>query len=300
MAKHILVVGSINMDLTITAPRQPRMGETLTGGGFRTSPGGKGANQAAACALLGAEVRMLGCVGNDIYGDELISSLTEKGVDCDAVSRAGCSTGVAVITVVDGDNCIVLDEGANGRVTEEMITEHEALFKWADAVLLQLEIPLGAVLAAARLGKKHGAQVVINPAPMKKLPPEAAQLSDWFMPNRSEAELFLGHEIASPEKAAQELRERGARNVLITLGSKGSIALTDEGLSRYGIYNVETVDTTAAGDSFIAGFTVCDGTTDERLRYASAVSAIAVGRRGAQSSLPTAAEVESFLKERDK
>ena len=300
MAKHILVAGSINMDLTITAPRRPQMGETLAGSGFCASPGGKGANQAAACALLGAEVRMLGCVGKDLYGDELIASLTEKGVDCSAVERADCPTGVAVITVVDGDNCIILDEGANGRVTAEMTARHEELFEWADTVLLQLEIPTEAVMTAARLGKKHGANVVINPAPMKKLPPEAARLSDWFMPNRSEAELFLGHEIDSPEAAAREIRERGAANVLITLGSSGSIALTDEGLHRFGIYKVEAVDTTAAGDSFIAGFAVCDGTTDERLAYASAVSAIAVGRRGAQSSLPTAAEVKSFLEERDK
>ena len=190
--KHILVVGSMNADLVIQTPRMPRMGETVRGSGFCVNTGGKGANQAAAIAKLGGDIKLLGCVGADSYGEMLLSDLSRFGVQTDGAQTVDTATGVAVITVCGGDNCIILDAGANACMTPEVIDANAALFAWADYCVLQLEIPLETVLHAARAAKKNGAKVVLNPAPMCPLPEELLALVDLFVPNSSEAEMFFG------------------------------------------------------------------------------------------------------------
>ena len=169
MSKHVLVVGSINVDYVIETDRLPKLGETLTGRHFAMNFGGKGANQAAAIAKLGCEVRMLGAVGKDLSGDSAIKNLESFGVDCSAVLRADAPTGAAVITVCCGDNHIILDEGANACVTPEFISENADLFAWADVVVMQFEIPVASILTAAKLAREAGATVIVNPAPAKSV-----------------------------------------------------------------------------------------------------------------------------------
>lgn len=297
MAKHILTVGSINMDLTIHTPRQPLMGETITGSHFQVSSGGKGANQAAACARLGGEVKMIGSVGTDIYGEALRKGLEETGVGTQAVEVSEGASGIAVITVCEGDNCIILDEGANARVTPEMIRRNAALFDWADVALLQLEIPVETVLCAAQTAREHGAEVMFNPAPMKPFPQEMLTLSDWLVLNRTEAGALLG-QLPDTEQAAEEaigrLRELGPKYVLLTLGAQGSICLYENEMIKTGIFHTPVVDTTAAGDSFIAGVAVSQEGPEEALAFAAAVSALTVSRAGAQISLPSLEETKKF------
>lgn len=299
--KNILVVGSINMDLVIKTDRMPELGETLTGSGFATNPGGKGANQAVAASRLGAEVRMIGAVGSDTYGETMKKVLTENGVSCDGVRSMDTTTGIAVITVCRGDNCILLDKGANERVTPEYVGGYEELFIWADFVIFQLEIPQESILAAARLAKKHGANVVLNPAPAQPLDSELLSLTDILVPNEHEAALILDTVIRTPqqeEDAVRKLLDLGIEHAVITLGSRGCIFNDETGIRRQAAYHVDAVDTTAAGDSFIAA--LCVGLShglpfSGSVSYASAVSALAVTKEGAIPSLPFASEVREFM-----
>lgn len=300
MDNHILVVGSNNMDLTIHTPRLPVLGETLMGSGFATVPGGKGANQAVAAARLGAQVKMAGCVGEDLFGTALLDNLRDSGVDPVAVRRLGPNSGIAMITVCGGDNHILLDPGANARVTPAMIEEERALFRWADMVLLQFELPMDVVLCAARLAKEEGAQVVLNPAPMTTIDPALLACTDWFIPNRSEAARLLDSAIdgmADAAAAVEALHARGISQVIITLGADGCLYNAGTAIRHRAAHTVTAVDTTAAGDAFIGGLCarVARGADlDEAIAYATAVSALTVGRRGASSSLPYEDEVEGF------
>lgn len=299
--KHILVVGSMNADLVIQTSRMPRMGETVRGGGFRVNTGGKGANQAAAIAKLGGDIKLLGCVGADPYGDMLLSDLSRFGVQTDGAQTVGTATGVAVITVCGGDNCIILDAGANACMTPEVIDANAALFAWADYCVLQLEIPLETVLHTARAAKKNGAKVVLNPAPMCPLPEELLTFVDLFVPNSSEAELFLSHPVEGIEgakAAAAEIRARGVPDVIITLGGDGCVYSVGGSVQHHGIVDTPVVDTTAAGDTFVAGVLVCltEGRSmAEAVRFATHASALCVSRSGAMASVPTRDEVEAFM-----
>ena len=294
--KHILVVGSINADLVIQTPRMPRMGETVRGGGFCVNTGGKGANQAAAIAKLGGDIKLLGCVGADPYGEMLLSDLSRFGVQTGSAQTVDTPTGVALITVCGGDNCIILDAGANACMTPEVIDANAALFAWADYCVLQLEIPLETVLHAARTAKKHGAKVVLNPAPMCPLPDELLTLVDLFVPNNSEAELFLGHPVEGIEgakAAVAEIRERGVPDVIITLGSDGCVYANGDTVQHHGIVDTPVVDATA-----VAGVLVCltEGKPmAEAVRFATHASALCVSRSGAMASVPTRDEVEAFM-----
>ena len=299
----ILVVGSVNIDLVITTERIPKLGETVSGSGFSTICGGKGANQAVAIAKSGGDVTMLGCVGDDLYGEMAVSSLMHAGVNAEHVKKCERTpTGVAVITVCGGDNHIILDAGANGLMTSKMITENEELFRKADIVVLQLEIPIDAVACAARLAKKHGCTVVLNPAPYQSLPKELIENTDLFIPNEFEAAQVVGFEIKGEEqvkKAICALEKMGIRQPVITLGAEGSAFRHEGEIIFQPAFKVTAVDTTAAGDTFIGGIcaSICEGKTlKESIRYASAASAIAVSRFGASVSVPNAAEVKAFLK----
>lgn len=298
---RILVIGSLNMDYTVRSERMPLLGETLNGNGFSISAGGKGANQAAAAAKLGSQVRMLGAVGNDISGDALLRALEQCGVDCSFVMKTDCPTGAAMIVVVNGDNFILIDHGANYAVTPKQLQKEDwaALFRWADIVVLQLEIPLETVRAAAKAAKEAGVLVVLNPAPINPaLDGDVLQYVDFLVPNEHEAALLLGYEIrdeAVAEKAAGELYERWGCRVIITLGERGSVYFDGTDAVRQKAVPAQVTDTTAAGDSFIGGLCAAMAggqSVREALSFAAAVASCAIEKRGAIPSLPDRKQAE--------
>lgn len=303
MSKNVLVVGSINVDYVIQTERLPKLGETLSGSGFSVNCGGKAANQAVAIAKAGCTVKMLGAVGADNAADMAVENLRASGVDVSEILRVPGPTGAAVITVCGGDNHIILDEGANRSMTPDVIAAREHLFAWADIVVMQFEIPIETVVAAARLAKQYGKQVILNPAPVKAVDPALYTDVDLVVPNEFEAGLITGIEQntdADARAAIKALKEMGCKNAIITLGGSGSAYGVGDDVHFAGIYKVKRVDTTAAGDSFIGGICakLCEGADlDSAVAYASAVSAIAVSRAGASVSIPLASEVQDFLKD---
>lgn len=297
----ILVAGSLNADLVVRTPRFPQPGETISGEDLHVIPGGKGANQAVAAARHGAQVAMLGRVGQDNFGDFLLENLKSNGVDTKYVRRDEAATGTAIIVVdSSGQNSIVLSPGANGQVTEQDM--QDASFSDFKLLLLQLEIPIPAVVAAARRAREKGLGVILNPAPARELPEELIALTDYLIPNESELGLLSGMEvrdIASAELAARSLLERGVGTIIVTLGSKGALIVTGEQVTHVESFTVDVVDTTAAGDSFIGGFAYKLLESDdlpEAVRYGCACGALAVTKFGAQPSLPTKEEVEKFIR----
>ena len=302
MSKNVLVIGSINVDYVIYTDRVPTLGETVTGRDFSMNFGGKGANQAVAIAKAGCNVRMLGAVGADTAGKLALKNLTSFGIDCAAVRTVDAPTGAAVITVCKGDNHIILDEGANAHVTPDVIRASEALFDWADVLVMQYEIPIDSVTVAATLAKRHGVRVILNPAPVKRVDDQLYHLIDIIVPNEFEAELITGifpGDEASIPRSVQALLQKGCRDAIVTLGGRGCAYTDKETVRRFGVYPVKAVDTTAAGDSFIGGLCakLCQGKPiEEAVAYASATSALTVSRPGAACSIPAAVEVKEFLK----
>jgi len=299
MMSKILVVGSLNADLVVRAPRFPKPGETISGDDLQVIPGGKGANQAVGAARLGANVSMLGRVGNDNFGDFLLDNLKQNRVDSTLVKRDDASTGTAIIVVdSNGQNSIILSAGANGQVSTKDIDEIKTNAK---ILLLQLEIQLETVLHAAKWGKRNNMTVILNPAPARELPDELISLADFIIPNETELSLLTGKEvidISSTEQAARTLLSRGAKNVIVTLESKGALLVNTETSRHVDTFNVKVVDTTAAGDAFIGGFATAllqNKSLDESVRYGCACGALAVTKFGAQPSLPTKKEVERLM-----
>ncbi|GAP12461.1 ribokinase [Longilinea arvoryzae] len=301
MTQPIIVVGSLNMDLVVRVARHPRLGETLLGGEFHTFPGGKGANQAVAAARLGAPVRMIGRVGRDDFGASLLSIAQSDGVDTTHVREdPGAASGVALITVSeDGQNTIVVAAGANGRLSAEDVYAAEAVFADAGAVVMQLEVPLTAVEAAARLGRKYGAATILNPAPAQPLSPELLAWIDYLVPNQPELRLLSGQ--TDLDAGIQTLLEQGVANLIVTLGDQGVRWASTARQGYVPAFNVLAVDTTAAGDAFVGAFAagLAEGrSVEESLRRGCAAGALTVTRAGAQPSLPTRAELEAFLRKR--
>jgi ribokinase len=297
---HIVVVGSLNMDLVVRAPHHPEPGETIIGSDFGVFPGGKGANQAVAAARLGASVKMVGCVGNDSFGRALIATLTQDQVDATHIrTDPVAATGVAVITVsAAGQNTIVVASGANARLTPADVDAAESLFVGASVLLLQLESPLAAVVRAVELAHEHGVHVVLNPAPAQPLEDAMLARVDYLVPNQIELSLLTGMGAdADPARAAAALRARGPRHVVVTLGESGVLVLDDRPhlLARH---PVTVVDTTAAGDAFVGAFAVALalGKPDlEAAAWGNAAGALAVTRAGAQPSLPDRHTFDEFL-----
>ncbi len=296
------MLGSLNMDLVIAAPRMPVMGETIFGKGFMTSPGGKGANQAVAASRLGGEVAMIGCVGDDLFGRELVENLRANLVAAENVRMLKeVPTGVAVITVVNGDNCIILDSGANHSVKPQDITPMESLIKSADILLLQLEIPLETVEKAVEIAVRNGVKVILNPAPALNLPVELLKRVDVLTPNESECEYITGVECGTVEaagKAAECLLEKGIKQVAVTMGAKGVVYNAGKRIVHKGVPMVKAIDTTAAGDSFSGALAVAlsnDKDMDEAIEFANTVATLTVTKKGAQNSLPYLKDVRAWL-----
>jgi len=301
-ARSIVVAGSLNADLVVGVPRFPRPGETLAGTGFAQFPGGKGANQAYAAARLGGAVRLVGQVGQDDLGTWLLDHLASARVDVRAVGRdPGVSTGLAIITVdATGQNSIVLVPGANGTFVSDHLAT--AGIEWGSTrvLLLQLEIPLETVLAAARAARAAGSLVLLDPAPARDVPDELLALSDYVTPNESELGSLTGGGTVDGEddlvRRAQALRARGAGGVIVKWGERGAV-LVGERIHHWPAHRVRAVDTTAAGDAFNGALAVglADGhSIEDAGRMASAAAALSVTRQGAQTSMPTLEEVRAF------
>ena len=300
----IIVIGSINADLVVRAPRFPAPGETIQGEDLATIPGGKGANQAVAAARLGAEVAMVGRVGADSFGTSLIENLKQNHVNTTRVHRdETTATGTAVIVVdAHGQNSIVLSPGANAKLKPADV--EPASFLDPKLLLLQLEIPIETVLHAARLAKESGLRVLLNPAPARELPDELIALADFIIPNETELSLLTGEpisDIKSVETAARSLVTHEAQTVIVTLSANGALIVDKESAKHIPSFKVNVVDTTAAGDAFIGGFAVAllgGQSLEDAVQYASACGALAVTKFGAQPSLPRADEVKQFVRAR--
>ncbi|MBN3809679.1 ribokinase [Paraburkholderia sp. Ac-20347] len=292
---RVVVVGSINMDMVVATETFPRLGETLFGTRFSTHPGGKGANQAVAAARLGADVTMIGCVGDDAFGNEMKATLAREGVDIRHVSTGREATGIASITVSGGDNAIIVVPGANHELTPAHIDAASDAFAQADVVLAQLEVPMATVIHAARRAREHGKPFFLNPAPAVALSDELVELATLLTPNEHE----LATALQQPEADwARTLASRPGR-IAMTHGKEGAYFTQADGtLAHQPGFTVEAVDSTGAGDTFngaLAAFWHLG--MREAVRRANAAGALSVTRAGAQGGMPTLAELEALLKQ---
>ncbi|MEU0671792.1 ribokinase [Streptomyces sp. NPDC006172] len=295
----LLVVGSANADLVIGVERRPGAGETVLGSDLAVHPGGKGANQAVAAARLGARTALLARVGDDAHGRLLLDAQRAAGVDTVGLLVGGAPTGVALITVdPSGDNSIVVSPGANGRLTPQDVRAAAGLFHASRVVSAQLEIPLETVVEVVRC-LAPGSRFVLNPSPPRPLPAEVLAACDPLIVNEHEARVILGDAAVGdePEDWARILLAKGPRSVVVTLGADGALVASAEGVVRVASVPVDAVDTTGAGDSFTAALAWKLGAGSspaEAAAYAARVGAVAVTRRGAQESFPTAQEVDAL------
>ncbi|HHX39905.1 MAG TPA: ribokinase [Armatimonadetes bacterium] len=300
---RIVVVGSIHTDLVITAERLPARGETLLGGTFHTFPGGKGANQAVAASRLGGEVCMVGRVGADLYGGYQRDNLAAAGVRAEFVATdPDAASGVALITVErSGDNTIVVATGASGRCAPEDVDRAASVLSQADVLLLQLEIPLETVEHAIHLAAQAGTRVILDPAPARPLPDALLDQVDLLTPNETEAAVLCGLDPAKPADPADlaaRLQEKTRRSILLTLGVAGALVATDQGITHVPAVPVTPVDATSAGDTFNGALAVALAEGADLIQaacWASHAASIAVTRLGAQSSIPSRAEVEQSV-----
>lgn len=303
--KKALVIGSLNMDMTVKVEELPKLGETIFGNDFYESCGGKGANQAVAVSKLGMKTEMIGMVGKDSQGEKLIQNLNKYGIISDNVIKSDELTGRAIITVDrKGDNNIIVIPGSNFKITKEHIQDKQDVIASSDVVILQNEIPADTVEFSLLKAKELGKITIFNPAPARKLSEKVFKNTDYLILNETEMEEIFEikfNDEEYTEKISIKKKEYGIKNIILTLGDKGSILFSeDNNIKKYDVYKVKAVDTTAAGDSFIGAFTmkICEiGNPDEAIKYATAVSAIVVTRQGAQDSIPTREEIEKFIEE---
>jgi len=295
----IVVVGSINTDMVVRVPRLPGAGETVLGGDFRQLAGGKGANQAVAAARAGGMVAMVGCVGDDQRGRDAVEVLRGDGVEVSQIHRLStAASGVALIVVdAGGQNSIAVAPGANARLTPAIVRQAEPLIAAAEVVLVQLEVPLDAVVETASIAAGHGVRVILDPAPAQPLPDALWRHLALITPNVTEAAALTGREIrdqADARAVAGILLERGVESAIVTLGADGVLVATRQTKTMIAGLAVEAVDTTAAGDTFAGALAARLAEGADLLdasRFANAAAAMAVTRMGAQSSVPTRDEI---------
>lgn len=298
--KKILVIGSLNMDTVIEAPYMPKSGETLAGRSVSFIPGGKGANQAYAAGKLGGAVSMIGAVADDSFGKALTENLEKVGVNTAGIAvLEGQTTGQAFITVDDtGANSIILIGGTNALVTKELIDKNRALLEACDILIMQLEIDPAVVEYAKDLAVGMGKLVIVDPAPARRDLPDSFWMGiDYIKPNETELEILAGREVRGQEElkaAARQMLAKGVKNVMVSLGGDGCMLVNESGSKFYPANKVKAVDTTAAGDCFTASFALAlskGESVEEAIRFGQKASAIAVTRKGAQTSIPTLEEV---------
>lgn len=304
---HILVVGSLNMDLVVKMPAIPRPGETLLGGSFATFPGGKGANQAVAARRLGARVTMVGRVGSDAFGEQMLKIVAAEGIDTRFIGiDAQSATGVALITVdAQGQNSIAVASGANFTLTGAEVRAAWEQISQVDLLVMPLETPIETIYTAATIAKERGARVILNPAPARDLDTALLRKIDVLIPNESETERLTGIPIqtdADARSAGAALLSQGVGSVVLTLGERGALVVTSNpaqpGYQLVPALPVQVVDTTAAGDGFVGALATALGeglSLVEAARFANAAAAISVTRVGAQPSLPYRSEVDQFV-----
>jgi ribokinase len=300
---RVIVIGSSNRDLTVRLERLPQVGETVSGGEFYTSFGGKGANQALAAHKAGAEAIFVAKVGRDENGDAMARHLKESGLSIDRIIRdEHAPSGVALIMVdKDGKNMIAVAPGANRNLTEaEIVKESDAIAR-AQVLLIQLEVPLDAVQRALAIAREHSVTTILNPAPVRHLTEDILSLIDILTPNEVEAEMLTGLTVADVRDAlaaAHRLLDGGVRHVVVTLGEKGSVWVTGGKEQFFPPCRVTPVDSTAAGDAFNGALAcaLAEGREmGDAIRFANAAGALTVTRRGAQSALPAREEIEQLL-----
>ncbi len=303
MKSNILVIGSLNMDMVVVAPRHPQVGETILGNSYATYPGGKGGNQAVAAARMSGNVTMIGCVGRDDFGRSLLDNLMNNQVNTSAIKETDVThTGTAMITVdSQGKNSIIVVPGANYQLLPADMDLIEPVIASARLVVLQLEVPLITVSHAIEIACKHRIPVILNPAPAQPLPEDLLRKIDYLIPNETELGLLTGmpvETLAEIESACQRLVARGVKGVVLTRGEKGAYYQDKQKQLNISSYAVQAVDTTAAGDAFIGGFasSILEGKeVRSAIMYGCAAGALACTKAGAQTSLPTRQEVEGFL-----
>ena len=301
----ITVIGSINMDLVIKTQRFPAAGETVQGEDLRTIPGGKGANQAVAAARLGSQVAMVGRVGDDAFGPRLIENLRQEGIQTDSVQvDREAATGVALIMVDEkGENSIVLSPGSNGRMSRADVERSAGLIAESKVLLLQFEIPLEVVEYAIQQAANAKGKIILNPAPARQVSRDLLSQVDILVPNETELQLLTGQKTSDRSaimKAAQHLLALGVKTVIVTLGARGSLLVTEDEVTEVPAIDIKVVDTTAAGDAFIGGLAaalVKGYPLAKAVRYANTAGGLATTKFGAQPSLPTHNEVDQIYSE---
>jgi ribokinase len=302
MKPLILVVGSMNMDLVVKTDEIPNIGETVLGTQLLQIPGGKGANQAVAISKLKNNVVFLGKVGNDSFGESILNSMGESAVNIDHIEKVDDSTGIAIINVdKSGNNNIIVIPGANGKVDKEYLNRNKSVFQESKIVLFQLEIPIEAVKEGLNLAKKFEKTTILNPAPAMDLDNEIINNIDILIPNEHELERISKVKIVDTKSmiyAAGVLLDKGIKRIIVTLGSRGVLYIDSNGHEFYNAYDVNVVDTTAAGDSFIGGFTssyvIDPNNIGKAIEMGQKIAALSIQKVGAQSSLPTLEDVENF------
>ncbi len=295
---RVFVIGSSNLDLTVRLDRLPQVGETVSGGEFYQSFGGKGANQAVAARRAGADAVLLTKLGADANGERITQHLVAEGLPSYGIRIDRREpTGVALIVVdAAGRNMIAVAPGSNRFITPDDIRQVASLFEEVRVLLVQLEVPLPAVTQALTLAKASGVITILNPAPAQGLPDALLRLVDVLTPNETEAQHLTGYR--EPSDAAQALLDRGVGAVVVTLGERGALVVSKDGSRQQPAFPVHPVDTTAAGDAFNGALSCgcAEGfDLDRACRFASAAGALATTKRGAQSSLPTRAEIDGLL-----
>ncbi|MGL4654859.1 MAG: ribokinase [Sarcina sp.] len=299
--KKIVVVGSINMDLVVSTERMPRIGETLMGQSMNYFPGGKGANQAVAAARLGAKVSMIGSVGKDSFGDELIEKLNSENINTCCIKKEDTSTGVATIVKTSQDNSIIVVSGANELCDKELVSRFRQIIKEADVLVTQFEIPTETIKLALSIAKEYNVQTIVNPAPAKEIDKEIIRNADFITPNETEFEVITGKDLSDFETLESEMIKWQSENkarLVVTRGSLGVSYIENGKVETVPCLEVEVVDTTGAGDTFNGVFACCIAEKieiSEAIKFSSLAATISVTKFGAQSGMPTVGEMKEAV-----